>query len=118
MRQQQSAPLLADLRERLLIWKEQLLPRHPMAEAINYALGQWAFVVNKHDLVSLLRSFCLLSLFKSGKSLVEVPTFKIFISTPSWRYQECENPMPVCGLADKKLTGSADPLLNQTLTWD
>jgi hypothetical protein len=41
MRQQQSAPLLAALRERLLIWKEQLLPRHPMAEAINYALGQW-----------------------------------------------------------------------------
>jgi transposase len=29
------------LRERLLIWKQQLLPRHPMAEAINYALGQW-----------------------------------------------------------------------------
>jgi transposase len=28
-------------RERLLIWKQQLLPRHPMAEAINYALGQW-----------------------------------------------------------------------------
>jgi transposase len=41
MRQQQSAPLRAALRERLLIWKQQLLPRHPMAEAINYALGQW-----------------------------------------------------------------------------
>src|SRR5260370_12516118 len=41
MRQQQSAPLLTALRERLHIWKEQLLPRHPMAEAINYALGQW-----------------------------------------------------------------------------
>jgi hypothetical protein len=41
MRQQQSAPLLAALRERLLIWKQQLLPRHPVAEAINYALGQW-----------------------------------------------------------------------------
>jgi transposase len=41
MRQQQSAPLLAALREQLLIWKQQLLPRHPMAEAINYALGQW-----------------------------------------------------------------------------
>ena len=23
------------------MWKEQLLPRHPMAEAIQYALGQW-----------------------------------------------------------------------------
>jgi transposase len=42
MRQQQSVPLLAELRERLLVWKEQLLPKHPMAEAINYALGQWS----------------------------------------------------------------------------
>ena len=23
-------------------WKEQLLPKHPMAEAVNYTLGQWA----------------------------------------------------------------------------
>jgi hypothetical protein len=29
------------LHNRLLQWKEQLLPKHPMAEAINYALGQW-----------------------------------------------------------------------------
>jgi hypothetical protein len=29
MRQLQSAPLLAELRERLLVWKEQLLPKHP-----------------------------------------------------------------------------------------
>jgi len=42
LRQSQTAPLLAQLRERLLAWKEQLLPKHPMAEAINYALGQWA----------------------------------------------------------------------------
>lgn len=41
LRQQQSAPVLAQLRERLLSWKEQLLPKHPMAEAVNYALGQW-----------------------------------------------------------------------------
>jgi len=41
LRQQQTAPLLAQLRERLLTWKQQLLPRHPMAEAVNYALGQW-----------------------------------------------------------------------------
>jgi hypothetical protein len=34
--------MLADLRQRLLVWKEQLLPKHPMAEAINYALGQWS----------------------------------------------------------------------------
>jgi hypothetical protein len=42
LRQQQSAPLLAQLHERLLLWKEQLLPKHPIAEAVNYALGQWA----------------------------------------------------------------------------
>ena len=41
MRQRQSAPMLAQLRERLLTWKEQLLPKHPMAEAVNYALSQW-----------------------------------------------------------------------------
>ncbi|MGA9668708.1 MAG: IS66 family transposase [Terracidiphilus sp.] len=41
LRQQQSAPLLAQLRGRLLTWKEQLLPKHPMAEAVNYALSQW-----------------------------------------------------------------------------
>jgi hypothetical protein len=41
LRQQQSAPLLAELREKLFTWKQQLLPKHPMAEAINYALGQW-----------------------------------------------------------------------------
>jgi transposase len=41
LRKQQSAPLLVQLRERLLTWKEQLLPKHPMAEAVNYALSQW-----------------------------------------------------------------------------
>ena len=40
LRGEKSAPLLAELHDRLLQWKEQLLPRHPMAEAINYALGQ------------------------------------------------------------------------------
>jgi transposase len=41
VRQKQSAPVLAQLREKLLIWKEQLLPKHPMAEAFSYALSQW-----------------------------------------------------------------------------
>jgi transposase len=41
LRQEKAAPLLAELRLRLLAWKEQLLPRHPMAEAIQYALSQW-----------------------------------------------------------------------------
>ena len=40
-RQTHSVPLLAKLREKLLGWKEQLLPKHPMAEAVNYALSQW-----------------------------------------------------------------------------
>jgi transposase len=41
VRRDQSAPLVAEFRQRLLVWKEHLLPKHPMAEAINYALGQW-----------------------------------------------------------------------------
>jgi hypothetical protein len=41
LRQAESAPVLAQIRQKLLLWKEQLLPKHPMAEAINYALGQW-----------------------------------------------------------------------------
>jgi transposase len=41
LRQTQSAPVLAKLREKLLGWKLQLLPKHPMTDAINYALNQW-----------------------------------------------------------------------------
>jgi len=41
LRQEESAPVLARLREKLLEWKQQLLPKHPIAEAVNYALGQW-----------------------------------------------------------------------------
>ena len=41
LRQTQSVPILAELRQKLLVWKEQLLPKHPMAEAVNYTLGQW-----------------------------------------------------------------------------
>ena len=41
LRQKQSAPVLAQLRDKFLACKEQLLPKHPMAEAVNYALGQW-----------------------------------------------------------------------------
>ncbi len=41
LRQQQSVPLLAELHRKLLIWKEQLLPKHPMADAVNYTLSQW-----------------------------------------------------------------------------
>jgi len=41
LRHEQSAPVLAELREKFFDWKEQLLPKHPMAEAISYALGHW-----------------------------------------------------------------------------
>jgi len=41
LRQEQSAPVMAELHEKLFDWKEQLLPKHPMAEAVNYALGHW-----------------------------------------------------------------------------
>jgi len=41
LRQSQSQPILFRLREKLWTWKEQLLPKHPMAEAVNYTLHQW-----------------------------------------------------------------------------
>lgn len=41
LRQEQSSPVVAQLREKFFDWKEQLLPKHPMAEAIKYALGHW-----------------------------------------------------------------------------
>jgi transposase len=41
LRQSQSQPILLRLREKLWAWKERLLPKHPMAEAINYTLNQW-----------------------------------------------------------------------------
>jgi transposase len=41
-RQTHSVPVLAKLRDKLLEWKEQLLPKHPMAEAVNYTLSQRA----------------------------------------------------------------------------
>ena len=33
--------MLAELREKSFDWKEQSLPKHPMAEAIKYAVGHW-----------------------------------------------------------------------------
>jgi transposase len=41
LRRQESASVLAELREKFFDWKEQLLPKHPMAEAIQYAPGHW-----------------------------------------------------------------------------
>jgi transposase len=41
LRQEQSAPVLAQLHQRLLAWRRELLPKHPAAEAVGYALNQW-----------------------------------------------------------------------------
>jgi len=41
LRQKQSVPMLTELHRKLLAWKEELLPKHPMAEAVNYTLSQW-----------------------------------------------------------------------------
>lgn len=35
LRQKHSVPVLAELRQKLLAWKEQLLPKHPLADAVN-----------------------------------------------------------------------------------
>ena len=41
LRKEQSVPLLASLRQWLLEQKEQVLPKSPIAAAINYMLNQW-----------------------------------------------------------------------------
>jgi transposase len=41
LRQHESAPLLAAFKDQLFAWREQLLPKHPMAQAIQYTLNQW-----------------------------------------------------------------------------
>ena len=41
LRKENSAPIVVALRDRLERWKLELLPKHPMMDAINYALNQW-----------------------------------------------------------------------------
>jgi transposase len=41
LRAEQSRPILDQLHQRLSLWKLQLLPKHPMSEAVGYALNQW-----------------------------------------------------------------------------
>ena len=41
LRRSASAPILAAFKEHLFTWRDQLLPKHPMALAIGYALNQW-----------------------------------------------------------------------------
>jgi transposase len=40
LRQQESAPILSSLKDRLFAWRDQLLPKHPMSEAVGYVLNQ------------------------------------------------------------------------------
>ena len=41
LRQEKSVTIVAALRDRLDRWKLELIPKHPMADAVNYALNQW-----------------------------------------------------------------------------
>ncbi len=41
MRVRESRPVLDHLHRRLSTWKLQLLPKHPMSDAVGYALRQW-----------------------------------------------------------------------------
>jgi len=41
LRQSQSWPIVTELHERLVQWKQSLLPKHPTTLAINYVLNQW-----------------------------------------------------------------------------
>jgi len=41
VRQAQSQPIIAELHDKLLAWKQTLLPKHPVAGAINYCVNQW-----------------------------------------------------------------------------
>ena len=41
LRQQRSAPIVAALYERMSRWQLQLIPKHPMQDAITYATNQW-----------------------------------------------------------------------------
>lgn len=41
LRQRESAPVLAMLKDKLHGWRDPLLPKHPMAQAISYTLNQW-----------------------------------------------------------------------------
>jgi transposase len=41
LRKEKSAPIVDALRDRLECWKLELIPKHPMMDAVNYALNQW-----------------------------------------------------------------------------
>jgi len=41
LRPRESVPILSALKDKLFAWRDQLLPKHPMAEAVGYLLNQW-----------------------------------------------------------------------------
>jgi transposase len=41
LRQRETVPVLAALKDRLLTWRDALIPKHPMAQAVGYALNMW-----------------------------------------------------------------------------
>jgi len=41
LRKEESVPILSMLKDKLFGWRDQLLPKHPMAEAVGYVLNQW-----------------------------------------------------------------------------
>jgi len=45
LRRAESAPLLGEFKAKLHAWRDGLLPKHPMALAIAYALNQWETLV-------------------------------------------------------------------------
>jgi transposase len=41
LRQSRSLPILGQIHTKLLLWKDQLIPKHPMRQAVGYLLNQW-----------------------------------------------------------------------------
>jgi len=41
LRQEKSVPVVEELHEKLVVWKNQLLPKHPTAQALGYIQNQW-----------------------------------------------------------------------------
>jgi transposase len=51
LRQKQSILILAELHRKLLIWKEQLLPKHPMADAANRGIATLNIIIYGHGAI-------------------------------------------------------------------
>jgi hypothetical protein len=60
LRQQESTLILSSLKDRVFTWRDQLLPKHPMAEAVGYVLNQWneLIVFTTDGAVSIDNNIC------------------------------------------------------------